>query len=69
MLRFFVRTRLQCSGCVYSMKTKTVLNVAFVKRHKQEPLTLGCTKCTEHYISLLNHVFKIYKYKRGIFSI
>ena len=69
MLRFFFRIRLQCSGCVYPMNTKNVLNIAFVIRHKQEPLTLGCTKCTEQYISQLNYVFKIYKYKRGIFSI
>ena len=68
-VRFFLRTRLQCSGCVYPMNTKNVLNIAFVIRHKQGPLTLGCTNCTEQNISQLNHVFKIYKYKRGIFSI
>ena len=69
MLRFFLRTRLHCSGCVYSMNTKNVLNIAFVIRHKQGPLTLGCTQYTEQYSSQFNHVFKIYKYKRGIFSI
>lgn len=57
----------QCSGCIYSRKTKTVLNIAVVIRDKQKPFTQSGTKCMEKYISLLNYVFIIYKYNRDIF--